>query len=85
MTTLSTNTSPLRAPARHGVGLDLNIGRAVRAMTASIEARIILGVVVVLALWAIAIATFGYPALIIPVLCMVPTMFAFLMLITVGK
>jgi len=85
MTTLSTNTSTLRATARQSVGLDLNIGRALRAMTTSIESRIIMAFVVVLALWAIAIATFGYPALIIPMLCMVPTMFAFLMLITVGK
>jgi hypothetical protein len=85
MTTLSTNTSTLRDSTRQSVGLDLNIGRALRAMTTSIESRIIMAVVVVLALWAIAIATFGYPALIIPMLCMVPTMFAFLMLITVGK
>ena len=35
-------------------------------------------------LWVLAIVVFGYPAIIIPALCMVPTMFVILILITKG-
>ncbi|MEO1364931.1 MAG: hypothetical protein AAFU86_14290 [Pseudomonadota bacterium] len=51
----------------------------------SVEIRILLGVLALLVLWGLAIFTFGYPALIVPALALVPTMFVVLMLITVGK
>jgi hypothetical protein len=35
-------------------------------------------------LWVLAILVFGYPAIIIPALCLVPTMFVVLILITKG-
>lgn len=35
-------------------------------------------------LWLLAILVFGYPAIIIPALCLVPTMFVILILITIG-
>ncbi|MDO6962799.1 hypothetical protein [Rhizobium alvei] len=35
--------------------------------------------------WLLAIATFGYPAIIIPALIAVPSMFTVLILITAGK
>lgn len=35
--------------------------------------------------WLLAIAYFGYPAIIIPALAAVPTMFVVLILITMGK
>ena len=38
-----------------------------------------------LMLWGAAIATFGYPALIIVALALVPMIFTCLLLITVGK
>lgn len=34
--------------------------------------------------WMLAILVFGYPAIIIPALCLVPTMFVVLILITKG-
>lgn len=74
MTTVTTDTMP----------------RARRALpfatrTARVEIRILLVVLALLALWGAAIATFGYPALIVPALALVPSMFVVLMLITVGK
>jgi hypothetical protein len=36
-------------------------------------------------IWLVAILTFGYPAIIIPALIAVPTMFTILILITAGK
>lgn len=38
-----------------------------------------------LMLWGAAIATFGYPALILVALSLVPVMFFLLLMITVGK
>ena len=35
-------------------------------------------------MWILAIVCFGYPAIIIPALCIVPTMFVVLILITKG-
>ena len=62
-------------------------GRAapVLKVLTSIEVRILLPLLAVLAVWGLAIATFGYPALIVPVLALVPSMFVVLMLITVGR
>lgn len=56
-----------------------------RAMGATPEFRVVVGLVLMLILWGSAIATFGYPALILPVLALVPVMFVVLLLITVGK
>lgn len=81
MTTISTNAMPRQAKSVR----QWAIGGAVRSVFAHTEVRIVFGVVLALLLWAVAIATWGYPALIIPVLCMVPAMFVFLMMITVGK
>lgn len=39
----------------------------------------------VLSLWFLAILTWGYPALIVPMLCVVPAMFVVLVTITIGK
>lgn len=36
-------------------------------------------------IWILAILTFGYPAIILPALAAVPTMFVILILITAGK
>ncbi|MEO0504367.1 MAG: hypothetical protein AAFZ14_13655 [Pseudomonadota bacterium] len=54
-------------------------------LTARVEIRILLVVLALIALWGAAIATFGYPALIVPALALVPSIFVVLMLITVGK
>ncbi|QGG92050.1 hypothetical protein GH983_16905 [Agrobacterium sp. MA01] len=44
----------------------------------------VLFVVNLLLLWLLAIVTFGYPAIILPALAAVPTMFVVLLLITKG-
>ena len=49
-----------------------------------LELRLILGVVLALVLWVAAIATFGYPALIVPLIVAVPTVFLLLLVITRG-
>ena len=85
MTTFSTNAVPSRPAQPRNMTVPNGIGRQMRAVLRSGEFRILMAVLVVLVLWAVAIATFGYPALIVPALCLVPTMFAVLMLITVGK
>lgn len=74
MTTFSTN-SP-------GYAQD---STAISVIPKSVEGRILMVIFAVLALWGVAIATFGYPAIIIPALIAVPVMFTFLMMITVGK
>lgn len=45
----------------------------------------VLFVVNMLLLWALSIVAFGYPAIILPALAMVPTMFVILIMITAGK
>ncbi|MEL6888545.1 MAG: hypothetical protein AAFO86_07525 [Pseudomonadota bacterium] len=74
MTTVSTDTMP----------------RARRAapfttLAWSAENCILIVVLALLVLRGFAIFTFGYPALILPALALVPIMFVVLMLITVGK
>ena len=44
--------------------------------------QIILAVVLVLTLWIVAVATFGYPALILPLTVAVPSVFLLLVIIT---
>lgn len=49
-----------------------------------LEARIILMILAVLSLWALAIMTFGVPALIWPMTVIVPTLVLSLVLLTWG-
>ncbi|WP_299030741.1 hypothetical protein [uncultured Sulfitobacter sp.] len=57
----------------------------VKVQTGTIEFRVMTVVLTALMLWGAAIATFGYPALIIVALTLVPVIFFLLMMITVGK
>lgn len=60
-------------------------GRLIREATeGSATAKVLFLVNIILA-WVLAIMMFGYPAIILPALAAVPTMFIILMLITVGK
>ena len=81
MTTLATNTAPGTA-VHGGHPAAQNLRQRIRS---SVEFRIMAVVLTLLGLWGLAIATVGYPALIVPALCLVPVIFAVLMLITVGK
>lgn len=80
MTTYSTNAAtPLKS------NWFATLKSRAMAQTKTIEFRIMTVVLTLLMLWGAAIATFGYPALILVALAMVPAMFIFLMMITVGK
>ncbi len=48
------------------------------------ESKLLFGINCFL-IWIFAIAYFGYPAFIIPVLCAVPVMFFLIIMITLGK
>ncbi len=80
MTTYSTNTA---------TQLKSNwiekLKERVLAQTKTVEFRVMTVVLTALMLWGAAIATFGYPALILVALALVPLMFILLLMITVGK
>ncbi len=80
MTTISTNT----APKSKSKWFDTPKER-VAAQTKTLEFRVMVGLLTALMLWGAAIATFGYPALILVALTLVPAMFFFLLMITVGR
>ncbi|MFK7834869.1 MAG: hypothetical protein AB8B60_01500 [Sulfitobacter sp.] len=84
MTTVFTDTAPSR-PKEALAAFGHESHSLFKRMIATPEFRVLSILLPVLALWGVAIATFGYPALIIPALVMVPVMFTVLMLITVGK
>lgn len=84
MTTLSTNTFP--AGRFDGMRQSWRDATSwMRKEMATVELRLLCIVLLLLALWGAAIAVFGYPALIIVALTLVPVMFTVLLLITVGK
>jgi hypothetical protein len=80
MTTYSTNTSTHAKNARI-----TTLKQRLSATAKTVEFRIFTIFVTVLMLWGAAIATFGYPALILVALAIVPIMFFVLWMITVGK
>lgn len=84
MTTVTTNT--FRAQPLDGLRQRWrDTVTWVRKECATVEIRLLGVVLLLLALWGAAIATFGYPALIMVALTLVPVMFVVLLLITVGK
>ncbi len=80
MTTYSTNTA-----TRLKSNWIENLKERVMAQTKTVEFRVMTVVLTALMLWGAAIATFGYPALILVALALVPLMFILLLMITVGK
>ncbi len=80
MTTYSTNT----ATQLKSNWIE-NLKERVMAQTKTVEFRVMTVVLTALMLWGAAIATFGYPALILVALALVPLMFILLLMITVGK
>lgn len=81
MTPYSTNT----ATPRTATALVGKLAERLKAQTKTVEFRIMTVVLTALMLWVAAIVTFGYPALILVALTLVPIIFTCLMLITVGK
>lgn len=84
MTALNTNQTTYNAAATLAAGRDAS-AETLSRVSASQEMRILAVVFSLLALWGVSIATFGYPALILPVLAAVPVIFVLLLMITVGK
>lgn len=80
MTTYSTNTATQPKSNRVEKFKEL-----LKAQTNTVEFRVLTAVLTLLMLWGAAIATFGYPALILVALALVPVIFTLLMMITVGK
>lgn len=84
MSTMSTDT--ITAGRFESVtGWTNTVADRVRAYMGTVEFRILAVVLTLVAAVGAAIAVFGYPALIITALIMVPVIFTVLMLITVGK
>ncbi|MEO9575967.1 MAG: hypothetical protein ABJ263_02130 [Tateyamaria sp.] len=81
MTTNTTNVAVPVVPAQSAGDLARTFGRTLFGT----ELRVLLFVFALIVTWGLAIATWGYPALIIVALCLVPVMFTVLLLITVGK
>ena len=81
MTTYSTNIAPAVTAAQS----PRDMARTFAETLFGTEARVLLLVLALVAAWGLAIATWGYPALIIVALCLVPVMFTVMLLITVGK
>ncbi|MEO9831889.1 MAG: hypothetical protein ABJX32_13280 [Tateyamaria sp.] len=81
MTTDTTYVAVLVAQAQSPGDLARTFGRTLFGT----ELRVLLLVFTLIVAWGLAIATWGYPALIIVALCLVPVMFTVLLLITVGK
>jgi fatty acid desaturase len=80
MTTYSTNTAPQHKTMWIG-----KLTQRVVTQTKTIEFRIMTIFLTALMSWVTAIVIFGYPALILVALTLVPIMFFLLMMITVGK
>jgi len=80
MTTYSTNAVTYSAGRQFA-----KFKEGVKATTKTLEFRVMTIILTALMLWGAAIATFGYPALIIVALTLVPMIFTCLLLITVGK
>ncbi|MEQ3710191.1 MAG: hypothetical protein ABNH38_09375 [Tateyamaria sp.] len=81
MTTNTTNVAVPVAQAKSPSDLARTFGPTLFGT----ELRVLLLVFALIVAWGLAIATWGYPALIIVALCLVPVMFTVLLLITVGK
>ena len=81
MTLCATNT----ATPKSAIALLSKLAALFKAQTKTVEFRVMTVVLTALMLWAAAIVIFGYPALILVALTLVPIIFVCLMLITVGK
>lgn len=75
-------TAPVLEPVRAAVSARWDALRAALAPRQDMAALLV--TLALIALWGVAIATFGYPALIIPALIAVPTIFGLLIAITWG-
>lgn len=85
MTTTTTNPTQQSSFLRTGLRTISNAAHTMMSAVVGPELSVLLLILVLVVAWGLAIATWGYPALIIVALCLVPVMFGVLLLITVGK
>ena len=79
-----TTTTDYLPPVRRRPAFD-QIKAGIRAaLPEKAETTVLLIILALVALWGTAIATFGYPALILPAVAAVPVIFTLLILITWG-
>ncbi|MEP1197997.1 hypothetical protein [Tateyamaria sp.] len=81
---MTTNTTNVAVPVAQAQSPD-DLARTFGRTLFGTELRVLLFIFTLIVAWGLAIATWGYPALIIVALCLVPVMFTVLLLITVGK
>jgi|GEM_PF-432399 len=81
MTTYATNVA---APVRNAKSPKI-LARTFGHTRFGTELRVLMFILALVVAWGLAIATWGYPALIIVALCLVPVMFTVMLMITVGK
>ncbi|WP_299603035.1 hypothetical protein [uncultured Tateyamaria sp.] len=85
MTTTNTNAARQLGFIRAGMQKISDAARTMFSAVVGPELYVLLGILALVVAWGLAIATWGYPALIIVALFLVFVIFAGLMLITVGK
>ncbi|WP_299748450.1 hypothetical protein [uncultured Tateyamaria sp.] len=85
MTTTTTNPTQKSSFLRTGLRTISDAARTMFSAVIGPELYVLLGILALVVAWGLAIATWGYPALIIVALFLVFVIFAGLMLITVGK
>lgn len=85
MTTTTTNPTQKSSVLRTGLRTISDAARTMFSAVVGPELYVLLGILAFVVAWGLAIATWGYPALIIVALFLVFVIFAGLMLITVGK
>ena len=79
-----TTTTDYLPPVRRRSSFDQFKAGLRAALPEKNETSILLIILALVALWATAIAAFGYPALILPAIAAVPVIFTLLILITWG-
>ena len=85
MTSTTTHVPPRAAFFRSGLDAAADVAKTITPALIGTEARVLYAILALVGLWGLAIATWGYPALIIVAVGLVPVMFGVLLLITVGK
>ncbi|KIC49078.1 hypothetical protein [Tateyamaria sp. ANG-S1] len=85
MTSTTTHVPPQKSFLWGGIEAVKDVAKTITPALIGTEARVLYVMLALVSLWGLAIATWGYPALIIVAVGLVPVMFGVLLLITVGK
>lgn len=85
MSSTTTHVPSQKSFLRSGFDAAKDVAKTITPELIGPEARVLYAILTLVTFWGLAIATWGYPALIIVALGLVPVMFCILLLITVGK